>query len=99
MADEGTMYLDSSRRSEQLSCTKYFYPSYKLFYMIFQNFKQFSRFVGFNLISKLNRKMLCVHRSVHSQWLTGGVGGQVDPVKGLTGQQYCLWSPPASVTF
>ena len=28
----------SSRRSEQLSCIKYFHPSYGLFYIIFQSF-------------------------------------------------------------
>ena len=28
--DERTAYPDSSRRSEQLSCTKYFHPSYGL---------------------------------------------------------------------
>ena len=36
--DERTAYPDSSRRSEQLSCTKFFHPSYGLFYMIFERF-------------------------------------------------------------
>ena len=35
VADERTAYLDSSRRSEQLSCTKHFHPSYGLFYIHF----------------------------------------------------------------
>ena len=35
VADERAVYPDSSRRSEQLSCRKYFHPSYGLFYMIF----------------------------------------------------------------
>ena len=34
---------DSRHRSEQLSCTKYFHPSYGLFSMIFQSFNSFSR--------------------------------------------------------
>ena len=33
VADERTAYPDSSRRSEQLSCRKYFHPSYGLFYI------------------------------------------------------------------
>ena len=35
VADEQAAYPDSSRRSKQLSYTKYFHPSYGLFYMIF----------------------------------------------------------------
>ena len=31
VADERAAYPDSSRRSEQLSCTKFFHPSYDLF--------------------------------------------------------------------
>ena len=41
MAEERTTYPDSSRRSEQLSCTKFFYPSYSLFYINFKRFKSF----------------------------------------------------------
>ena len=33
VADEWTMYSNSSRRSEQLSCTQFFHPSYGLFYI------------------------------------------------------------------
>ena len=41
MADERAAYPDSSRRSEQLSCTKYFHLTYGLFYINFQKkFKQ-----------------------------------------------------------
>ena len=36
MADERAAYPDLSRRSEQLSCTKYFHPSYGLFSIIFE---------------------------------------------------------------
>ena len=35
VADERAAYSDSSRRSEQLSCTKYFYLTYGYFSMIF----------------------------------------------------------------
>ena len=44
MADERAAYPDSSRRFEQLSCTKFFHPSYRLFYI---NFKRFKSFLGF----------------------------------------------------
>ena len=55
MADKRTAYSDSSRRSEQLSCTKYFHPSYGLFSMIFQSLFDFLEFIH---ISKLNSKIL-----------------------------------------
>ena len=38
MADERAAYSDSLCRSDQLSCTKYFHPSYGLFYINFQSF-------------------------------------------------------------
>ena len=41
VADERVAHPDSSRRSGQLSCTKYFHPSYRLFYI---NFKRFNPF-------------------------------------------------------
>ena len=41
MADEWAAYSDSSRHSEQLSCTKYFHPSYGLFYINFESFISF----------------------------------------------------------
>ena len=44
VADERIAYPDSSRRSEQLSCTKFFHPSYGLFYI---DFKRFNSFLGF----------------------------------------------------
>ena len=44
MADERAAYPDLSRRFEQLSCTKFFHPSYGLFYMNFQSFKEFLEF-------------------------------------------------------
>ena len=43
-ADERAAYPDSSRRSEQLSCTEFFHPSYGLFYI---NLKRFKSFLGF----------------------------------------------------
>ena len=51
MADERAAYPDSSRRSEQLSCRKYFHPSYRLKDMIFQRFKSF---YDFNYLFNLN---------------------------------------------
>ena len=39
--DERAAYPGSSRRSEQLSCRKYFHPSYGLVYMIFQRLNHF----------------------------------------------------------
>ena len=48
VADKRTTYSDSSRRSEQLSCTKFFDPSYGLFYM---NFKRFKLISGIYLIN------------------------------------------------
>ena len=41
MADEPTAYSDSSRRSEQLSCTKFSHPSYGLFYINLEIFNHF----------------------------------------------------------
>ena len=38
MADERVAYPELSRRSKQLSCTKYFHPSYGLFYINFGSF-------------------------------------------------------------
>ena len=45
-------YPDSSRRSEQLSCAKYFQPRYGLFYI---NFKRFKSILGFIYIPNLNQ--------------------------------------------
>ena len=36
VVDEWAVYPGSSRRSEQLSCTKFFHPSYDLFYINFK---------------------------------------------------------------
>ena len=47
--DERAAYPDSSRRSEQLSCTKFFHPSYGLFSMIFQSFKDFLKYFNSKL--------------------------------------------------
>ena len=44
VVDERAAYPDSSRRSEQLSCTKFFDPSYGLPDI---NFKRFKSFLGF----------------------------------------------------
>ena len=44
MADERAAYSDSSRRSEKLSCTKYFHPSYGLFPMIFRSLNNVMEF-------------------------------------------------------
>ena len=41
VADEWAAYPNLSHRSEQLSCTKYFHPSYGLFYINFQRSIQF----------------------------------------------------------
>ena len=49
VADKRATHPDSSRRSEQLSCTKFFHPSYGLFYINFESFKSFSKFI---IISK-----------------------------------------------
>ena len=63
MADERSAYLDSSRRSEQLSCTKFFHPSYGLFYMIFQSFKQFLNFFEFIYYFRIKGEIAkCTHR-------------------------------------
>ena len=40
-ADERAAHPDLSHRSEQLSCTKYFHPSYGLFYIHFQSLLHF----------------------------------------------------------
>ena len=46
MADEQVAYPESSRRSEQLSCTKFSHPSYSLFYIDFKRFKSFLEFIN-----------------------------------------------------
>ena len=53
MADERTAYPESSRRSEQLSCRKYFDPSYGLFYINFKVFKIILKIIIIKLIQKL----------------------------------------------
>ena len=55
MADERVAYPDSSRRSEQLSCTKFFHPSYGLFYINFKSFNLFSEFLDLILIQNIIR--------------------------------------------
>ena len=45
MAVERAAYPVSSRRSEQLSCTKSFHPSYGLFYINFQSFNSISEII------------------------------------------------------
>ena len=47
MADERAAYPDLSRRSEQLSCTKYFHPNYGYFSMIVQSLNDFLEFIEF----------------------------------------------------
>ena len=44
VVNERSTYLDSSRRSEQLSCRKPFHPSYDLISMNFQIFEYFLEF-------------------------------------------------------
>ena len=39
------VYPGSSRRSEQLPCTKFFHPSYGLFYINFRSFKSILGFI------------------------------------------------------
>ena len=41
VAGKRAAYSDSSRRSEQLSCTKFFHPSYGIFYMNLQILKEY----------------------------------------------------------
>ena len=41
VVDERAAYPESPRRSEQLSCTKFFDPSYGLPYINFKRFKSF----------------------------------------------------------
>ena len=41
VADERVAFPGSSRRSEQLSCTKFFHPSYGLFNINFQSLVSF----------------------------------------------------------
>ena len=43
--DERATYSDSPRRSEQLSCTKFFHPSYGLFEIDFKRIKSFLGFI------------------------------------------------------
>ena len=45
-------YPNLSRRSEQLSCTKFFHPSYGLFYINSKRILSFSRIIRINLIRK-----------------------------------------------
>ena len=78
MADERVAYLDSSRHSEQLSCTKFFHPSYGLFYINFQSFSLFLKFLDLLLIRNLNRNSKCTQglpslvydSGVRGVWLT-----------------------------
>ena len=49
---ERRAYLDSSRRSEQLSCRKLFDPSYGLFSMNFLSFKHILEFLNLLLFQK-----------------------------------------------
>ena len=54
MANKQAAYSGSSRRSEQLSCTKYFHPSYGLFSMNYQSFNDFLEFL--KLFSSNNKQ-------------------------------------------
>ena len=94
MADEQAAYTDSSRRSEQLSCTKFFHPSYGLFYMIFQSFKQFLNFFEFIYHFKLKVKLLSVPTACTQQCTKGAdrwgpvdfpVNSQLGPLTGQRG--------------
>ena len=87
MADERVAYSSSSRRSEQLSGTKFFHRSYGLFSMIFQ---------GFNNIPKLllirNKRGNCyVHPAECTQQghrrLTVGAGVPFDSVNSAVNSQ------------
>ena len=79
MADEQAAYLDSSRRSEQLSCRKYFHPRYGLIYMIFQRFINILEII---INSKTNRKLLgvpsLVYTEVYQRVTSGSRGVPVD---------------------
>ena len=47
VVDERTAYPDSSRRSEQLSCTKFFHLSYGLKDMIFKRIINFWNLINY----------------------------------------------------
>ena len=55
MADERVVYPNSSRRSKQLSCTKFFHPSYGIFYI---NFKSFISFLELTESIKLENAII-----------------------------------------
>ena len=57
MVDERDAYSESSYFSEQLSCIKYFHPSYGLFYINFQSLKHTLKII---LIIKFNRKGIMI---------------------------------------
>ena len=77
MVDERAAYPDSSRRSEQLSCTRYFHLSYGLFSI---NFQSYNYFLNLLLI-----QITTVSCYVYSLWtsqsgLQVGAVGLVDTV-------------------
>ena len=76
VADEWAAYTDSSRRSKQLSCTKYFHPNYGLIYMIFQSFNDFLEFLKlFNSNNKQNKVLS--PRAEIARVYDSGPGGRV----------------------
>ena len=80
MEDERAAYPGSSHRSKQLSCTKYFHPSYELFYMIIRGFKTISV-----IILKTKIELLHQHDVIMTSAGSAVNSNQVDWSKGQQG--------------
>ena len=74
MADERAAFPDLSRRSEQLSCTKFFHPSYGLFYINFKRFKSFKDLFNYlnSTLSRIVFTDVSMTSAVDLVKLTGG---------------------------
>ena len=86
MTDERAAYSDSSCRSEQLSSTKFFHPSYNYFILIFKVLNHFLNY--FN--SKIIIKLLGVPSPVYTKMYPGAdmwAKGTQLTSQSLTGQQ------------
>ena len=67
--------MDSSCLCEQLSCTKYFHPSYGYFYINFQSFKPFYEVSGFIIKSKLKQEILLSPTAILATAYDSGANG------------------------
>ena len=76
MADERSVYSDSSRTSKQLSCTKYFHPSYGLFSMNYQSFNDFLEFLKLFSSNNKQNKVLSPRAEI-ARVYDSGPGGRV----------------------